>query len=93
MELRGELEISPALQDAQFSEGDTPSSSDNPARTKTQDHGAQRETRGITERSLVARKGFLKKVELHWHLEAESRTRSGPVVLGRSGRICPVQRA
>ena len=93
MELRGELEISPALQDAQFSEGDTPSSSDNPARTKTQDHGAQRENRGVTGPSLVARKGFLKKVELHWHLEAESRTRSGPGVLGRSGRICPVQRA
>lgn len=71
VEHRGESEIPSALQDAQFSEGDTPSSSDNPARTKTQDHGAQREIRGITGPNLVARKGFLKKVELQWRLEAD----------------------
>lgn len=71
MEHRGESEIPSALQDAQFSEGDTPSSSDNPARTKTQDHGAQREIRGITGPNLVDRKGFLKKVELQWRLEAD----------------------
>lgn len=61
VEHRGESEIPSALQDAQFSEGDTPSSSDNPERTKTQDHGAQRETRGITGPNLVARKGFLEE--------------------------------
>lgn len=71
VEHRGESEIPSALQDAQFSEGDTPSSSDNPARTKTQDHGAQREIRGITGPNLVDRKGFLKKVELQWRLEAD----------------------
>lgn len=39
MEYRGESDISPALQDAQSSEGDTPTSSDNPARTRTQTMG------------------------------------------------------
>lgn len=33
-----------------------------------------------------------KNVKLKWSLEAEERKRSGPVLLGRAGRICCLQR-